>query len=151
MNKGVLSVVYPGVEPYLPDFLSSLENQTENNFVLYLINDGINGVEYFLDAVDLNVKIKNKTGTPAALRKIGLKWLLGEDIDVVVFADADDYFSRNRIEVSIEKLGYCDIVVNELILVGYNYSTPVPILRNYFAEGQFIFPQSIKDANCMGL
>lgn len=151
MNIAVFSVIYPGIEPYLPDFLNSLSKQTDKNFCVFLINDGMNNVPVCIDSVDLSVKIKKRSGLPAALRKAGIEWITREGADAVVFADADDYFAKDRIEVSKRLLNTVDIVCNELILIGENFDVPLAMLGRYLEEGEAIHSQFLMSANCMGL
>lgn len=74
MDTVVFSVVYPGVEAYFPEFLSTLSKQTDRNFALFLINDGLPNIEDFLKRTDLDVKVKEAQKSPAALRKAGVQW-----------------------------------------------------------------------------
>jgi len=151
MKTAVLSVVYPDLEPYFPEFLSSLSMQTEKGFILYLINDGLPNVEGFLQVFDRPAEIKEMAGKPAALRKLGIEWVIEGGADIIIFADADDYFDQNRIEISKRVLKNHHLVFNELMLVGKSIHKPVPMLGAHFHEGEEVLPKHLKSANCMGL
>lgn len=151
MKTAVLSVVYPGLSPFLKDFAASLKQQSDSQFELYIVNDGMTNVmNYFLD---MPVKIRNVLpGLPIArIRKIGIQWLADENIDAVVFADADDCFARNRIAVCKDLLTMYDVVVNELVLFGSNAVKGSTMLQGRFQHGQLIKSGDLLCSNCCGL
>jgi glycosyltransferase involved in cell wall biosynthesis len=151
MNTAVFSVVYPGAEPYFPEFLSTLSKQTDRNFTLFLINDGLLNIEKFLKGTDLDTKIKDVNAPPAALRKMGIQWIQEAGADAIIFADSDDYFAENRVEISKDILNKYDLVFNELILAGKGDTDSTPILQTHFADGEIVSCEHIRTANCMGL
>ena len=151
MKTAVLSVVYPGVEPYFPEFLFSLSTQTNKDFTLILINDGLAEVDVFLKKVDLNFQVIEKKGLPAELRKNGINWVVSKGAETIIFADADDHFSNNRIEVSKMMLVDYDMICNELLLVGQDVSQPIPMLEKFLKDKTEINKNHIVTGNCMGL
>ena len=151
MDTVVFSVVYPGVEAYFPEFLSTLSKQTDRNFTLFLINDGLPNIENFLKRADLDVKVKEAQESPAALRKMGIRWVQKAGAKIIVFADSDDYFSENRVEISKDMLIKYDLVFNELVLTGKGIADSIPMLGTYFSDGEIVFCKHIRTANCMGL
>ncbi|MGC9337716.1 MAG: glycosyltransferase family A protein [Candidatus Cloacimonadia bacterium] len=151
MKTAVLTVVHPSSEPYFHEFLYSLSRQTDPDFTIFLINDGIHDIENILQEYHLSVRVRNVSGTPSVLRKSGIEWIRSEGAKVIVFADSDDCFSENRIETSKEFLSYHDIVLNELVLFGKHIQNPFPLLKNRLAEREIITRGSIEKSNCMGL
>lgn len=151
MDTAVFSVVYPGVETYFSEFLSTLSKQTDRNFTLFLINDGLSNIEDFLKKADLDVKVKDAGGLPAALRKIGIRWVQESGAKIIIFADSDDYFAKNRVEISRDMLVEYDLVFNELVLTGKEVTDSTPMLETYFSDGEIVSCKHIKTANCMGL
>lgn len=151
MKTAVFSVVYPGTEKFLPEFLKSLSKQTDSDFVLYLINDNFGDLKYYLKQLSFPVKINNAKGLPAFLRKTGIEWLKGEGIESVIFADADDYFSENRIETAKKLLVKHDIAFNELVLFGEHFNSPVPMLKTFYKEGEEITDKDLVNYNCLGM
>ena len=139
MDTAVFSVVYPGVEIYFPEFLSTLSKQTDRNFTVFLINDGLPNIEDFLKRTDLDVKVKEAQESPAALRKMGIRWVQEAGAKIIIFADSDDYFSENRVEISKNMLVQYDLVFNELVLTGKGVTDSTPMLGTYFSDGE-IFP-----------
>ena len=98
MKVAVLSVIYPGVEEFLGDFLASLSEQTFAAFRLFLVNDGL---ERFVDVEerhDLDIEEIKYCGTIAKVREFGINVIRREGYDCLVFADADDFFflQQNR-------------------------------------------------------
>ncbi|MDL1980925.1 MAG: hypothetical protein LWX02_05535 [Deltaproteobacteria bacterium] len=151
MDTAVFSVVYPGMEAYFPEFLSTLSKQTDRNFTLFLINDGLPNIDGFLKRADLDVKVKDAGGSPAALRKMGIRWLQEVGAKIIIFADSDDYFTKNRVEISRDIMVKYDLVFNELILTSKGVADSTPMLGTYFSDGEIVFCKHIKMANCMGL
>jgi len=133
-SVAVFSVVYRGVEPYIHQFFQSLAEQTDQNFKVFIVNDGMEDLETLLKEYDLDVEVLEQEGLPAELRKIGIKWAASRGAQKLIFLDADDYIANNRIEVSVKKLDECDIVFNELILVGEGFVEPVGMLDKFFDD-----------------
>ena len=151
INTAVFTVSYPSVEPYISDFLHSLSKQKDKNFALFLLNDGLPDIGRFLEAIDFPVKVLEKTGHPAALRKAGIQWVVSEGVERIVFADADDYFADNRIEISKKMMVDHDVVCNELLLIGQEYPQPVPMLGGLLKDEMEITTEDIVNGNCLGL
>ncbi len=151
MDIAIFSVVYPGTEAYFPEFLSTLSKQTDKDFTLFLINDGLSNVEGFLKRADLDVKVKEAGGSLAALRKMGIRWVQEAGVKIIVFADSDDYFSENRVEISRDMLVKYDLVFNEIILTGNGGTDSTPMLQTHFSDGEIVSCEHIRTANCMGL
>lgn len=155
MTTAVFSVVYPGVEPYLPDFFSSLCNQDDKDFAVFIMNDGIDNFSERFNQFNMQLKMRNVPNSglsPAQIRKIGIMWLEQEGITNVVFADSDDYFSTNRVRVSKELLSdrnEYSAVVNELILFGNGKL--IPMLGTKLVNGEIIAKEWIRNANFCGL
>lgn len=156
MKTAVFSAVYPGVEHFLPDFFLSLQKQNDQDFEVYIMNDGLADLSFIRDNYGFNIHLKevdSKGYSPAKIRKIGLSWLVSEKVDIVIFADADDYFSANRVRVSKELLKAipCDAVVNELLLVGNDFPNPQPMFGKRFPDGTQITTTLLTTGNCCGL
>jgi len=150
-NTAIFSVSYPGVKPYISDFLHSLSKQTDKDFVLFLLNDGFSDIEQFLEGIDFHVKVLEQTDHPAALRKSGIQWVISEGAEVIVFADADDYFADNRIEISKKLLVDYDVICNEILLIGQKFPQPVSMLGELFKDEMEITTEDIVNGNCLGL
>jgi len=102
---------------YLYDFFNSLSIQTFKNFDLVVINDGYVGFGEFIEEFNsLNIIELHSSDTPAKNREFGINFVRKNNYDILVFGDSDDYFSTNRIEISINKLKHSNIVVNDLSL-----------------------------------
>ena len=152
MNTVVFSVVYPGIEDYFVEFLASLAKQSFKNFTLFLINDGLPNIGEFLRPINIDVKVLDAgLGTPAKLRKEGIQRIIESGAEAIIFADADDCFDENRVEVSRNILDTKDVVFNELILTGRRFEDTPPMIGNRFGEGEAIDHLCLRGSNCMGL
>lgn len=151
MDTAAFSVVYPCMEAYFPEFLSTLSKQTDRNFTLFLINDGLPNIDGFLNRADLDVKVKEAQKSPAALRKMGIRWVQEAGAKIIIFADSDDCFSKNRVEISRDMLVQYDLVFNELVLSGKGVTDSTPMIGSHFSDGEIFSCKHIRTANCMGL
>lgn len=118
----VASVIFPSNLRFFDVFLNSLSQQTENNFDLILFNDGCNHIELkkhlrtFNDISCRIIDIENKT--PSEIRVELIEYIRLAGYRIIVFADTDDYFSNNRIELSVKAINEgANIVVNDLSAV----------------------------------
>jgi hypothetical protein len=114
----VFSVIFPSNLPYFYDFIKSLECQSSKNFKLILINDGVINLDDYLK----NTSIKHETHfvnklTPFQIRIFGLNLLLKMKPHFIIFADTDDKFSFNRVEVLVQNLEKYSFVCNDIDLI----------------------------------
>ena len=150
-DTAIFSVSYPSVEPYISDFMHSLSKQTDKDFALFLLNDGLSDIERFLERIDFPVQVLEKTGHPAALRRAGIQWVISEGVGVIVFADADDYFADNRIEISKKMMFDYDVICNEILLTGQKFPQSISMLGELFKDEMDITTEDIVNGNCLGL
>lgn len=114
-NTLLLGVIYQSVDKYLLDYCKSIKSQDINRFDILILNDGFIGGFPLKNKRITIIDIKNKL-TPAEIRMLGIKYAIENDYKYVIFSDTDDYFSLNRISVSINKLEKYDFVFNEFCL-----------------------------------
>ena len=117
-NTAFLGVIFPENIQFFLAFLRSLHNQTIDDFDLVILNDGV---------VDLSKKIAKSTtvpiiekrvsGTPAAIRKFGIDFLVDRGYENVIFGDTDDCFEANRVEELSLLLELHPFIVNELTII----------------------------------
>lgn len=150
MKTAVVSVIYPGCEPYLKDFIFSLSRQTDADFTLFILNDGVSEAPRFFEMERLNYQLRDLSGTPAFLRKKLIQWAIHEENDIIIFADADDYFSKNRIYVCKQLLKKHSFIFNELVLVGDKIESPRTMLQGRLEDGQEIEDDFLRYHNCLG-
>ena len=69
----ILTFTYPLIEPYFEDFLKSCETQTNKEFDIIIVNDGLTSLQSMIDChPSLNVSIKDYKGTISENRIYGL-------------------------------------------------------------------------------
>ncbi len=115
-NTLFFGVIYKDVDKYLLDYCNSIESQDMNKFDILILNDGFIGEFPLKNKRITIIDIKNKL-TPAEIRMLGIKYAIENDYKYVIFSDTDDYFSLNRISVSINKLEKYDFIFNEIYLI----------------------------------
>lgn len=102
MNVIFGSVIYPNAVKYAVDFLKSLNIQTDKNYTLILINDGV--PPQILDCImaeyenDYEILNYSEKLSPVALRIKLMEETYLRGGDFLILGDIDDYFSKNRIE-----------------------------------------------------
>ncbi len=147
----LLTVIFPISKTYLFDFFNSIQKQTYKNFDVIVINDNFEGFDEIEQAyTDLNIIELNYSGTPAKNREHGINYVIDSGYDVLVFGDCDDYFSKNRVEESIDLLGVSDIVINDLSLFYEAGMLEENYLSNRLANKEQIDPKFIEDKNVFG-
>ena len=154
MKTAVLTVAYaaPEIETYAAECLASLERQTDADFSVMIIKDGLSGLDDILRERHLNLSVQSVSGTPAAIRRTAILAAIDLGFDVLVFADIDDYFDDNRVAVAKQLVAEGEVLVcNELMLFGRGYERPRPMLGPRFADGEMITAPDLNDANCMGM
>jgi len=110
-------VIYPSIEPYLPDYLDSIDNQTDKNFDLLILNHGLKLSTYQTFPQNTILKVVELNSTPAQIRATIISYAIKNDYDYLVFSDTDDYFSRSRVGLVRNGLKQYDFIYNELCIV----------------------------------
>lgn len=145
-----MTVVYPAMRSFLDDFIRSLQQQSVQSFDLIVCNDGL--LDYDFPGQDLNIRVVDCSGTPAAIREQGIRWMSENGYKLAIFGDSDDYFDHRRVESSISLLDRYDIVVNDVSLVNQSGNL---LLGNYFSHRikhlEEIEPGFVSDCNIFGL
>lgn len=125
----VMVVYYEAAEKYKDDYFASIRDQTSKAFDLLIIYDNI----YPLNISGLNVEIYKMTisskMTPSKIRYEGIKYAFKNGYKNLVFSDIDDYFSNNRIEITINNLERKKLVANRVEPVNYKNET-IQISKN---------------------
>ena len=152
-NTAFFSVVFQGLEPFLKDYFDSLLSQTCLDFDLYLVNDGMENLDKFFPTnPPFNIFILDFSDTPAKIRENGINILIEKGYKNIIFGDADDYFEKNRVEISLELLDRFDIVVNDFDIVD---ESGVELDKNYlsnrFENLKIVEFEDIKNKNFMGM
>lgn len=125
--KELISIIVPvyNAEAYIENCITSMLNQTYDNFELLLINDGSkdDSLSMCLKYAERDNRIKvydKPNGGASSARNLGLKYVKGQ---YIVFVDIDDFLSRNYLEnlYSAAKEGNYDIVQCNYEIVNNQY------------------------------
>ncbi len=151
-STAVLTFTYPSVKDYFDDFLKSMNAQTERDFDLIIVNDGLKDVADNVGSFPLlDISIFNCEKTPAKNREYGLRLVKEKGYKYCILADSDDCFSENRVADSVKGLQYSDIVVNDLT-ISNNQGTI--LVEKYFSkrlEDGYIIPcEFLREKNILG-
>ena len=154
MKTAVLTFAYSAqnIEQYAEECLISLAAQEDQAFDLIVFNDGMEHLPELISKLNINAKIFSITGSPAHNRCHGIAAVVQAGYEIIIFADIDDYFDKNRVSVSKEiiKKGV-DVVVNDLRVFGGEIIKPYYMFDGRLAEGETIKAVDISNGNCMGM
>ena len=92
----LLGVIYKGCEKYLCKYKESIEYQDTDDFDVLILNDGCKKASYIDNRRTFIIDVRESL-TPAEIRMLGIKYALENKYKYIIFSDADDYFSSNRI------------------------------------------------------
>ena len=99
MKTACLTVIYPGVEDFIEEYLQCIQRQTFKNFDLVVINDHFPlSIEQILKSMNIKAEVFDCFQTPQGNRLHGLKMCRQLGYDLVVCSDADDVMFDDRIE-----------------------------------------------------
>ena len=151
-NTVFLTTIFPEIERYLGDFFISLEKQTEKDFDILVINDGFKDFNNYtrrfsnLNIIDIEVR-----RSPAKNREAGINFAIELGYKYIIFGDSDDYFSHNRVDISLKMLNDYDIVVNDLTLFDEKGVISKKYISNRIKNNSEINIEFIKIKNIFGL
>jgi len=112
----LFGVVYENVKPFLDEYFKSLDNQTEINFDLLILNDGYNDKipDCRINNIIINVE---KNETPAQIRQFGIQYAIENKYKNLIFTDTDDDYSENYVESFIAGLDKSDFIYSNIVPV----------------------------------
>ena len=91
------------------------------------------------------------SGTPSKNREYGINYCIENNYDVLIFGDSDDYFSDNRVELSLKMLKENDIVVNDISLFNDTGIYEEKYISNRLKDNSKISYEYIQNKNIFGL
>ena len=104
-----LSVIIPiyNAEKYILNLCQNILNQTYQNYIVYLINDGsTDASSLIIDKVvskDNRFKLTEKTnGGPSSARNVGIDMAFEDNSNYILFIDSDDYIDVDYFEKMID-------------------------------------------------
>ena len=110
---------YPGVEPFLPAWSSSVHAQTDRNFDVWIGVDGLDPDQLVAEASvpsGASWIVGPPRATPAEVRQKAIARLVDE-YKAVIFADSDDWLLPDRVASAREALRHHDVTACALKIV----------------------------------
>lgn len=132
--------------------LNSLNNQTNHDFHLFIVNDGVENLDKLVERYyKYPVTILQFDGDMFEIREKGISFILESGYENIIFGDSDDYFSENRIECTLQHLKENDLIVNDVALVD-KHSNPLKecYFSNRLANNFKITKEFLIDKNIIG-
>jgi len=151
-NVAFLTTIFPMEERFLIDFFDSLSGQTYDNFDVIVVNDGYdNFYDVKMKYQNLSIIELPYSDTPAKNREYGINYCIKRKYDILIFGDSDDYFSNNRVELSLNMLNSNDIVVNDVSLFSDRGVYETMYISNRLSDNSKVNFNYIKNKNIFGL
>lgn len=150
----IFTVVYPQALKFFKDFCTSALNQSFNDFEVLVVNDGCDNNTLFNLLAGLNYTIIDAIGSPAENRQQGINYAFNKMYKYLIFCDADDTFSPERIGDTVRLLNITeyDILVCNLNIVDESLHT---LIKDYFSleipGDKPIDKEFIRDKNIFGM
>jgi hypothetical protein len=113
----IVTYIYPGAKKFFPDFIETLQAQTNQNFDVIVFNDGVVNADLELKKLHSKIQIIDLFGSIANIRYQSLEILKRSKYEYFIFQDIDDCMSENRVEVVLEGLTRYPLVCNDLDLL----------------------------------
>ena len=143
---------YPDCKPFLPQTLASLSKQSDQDFEVIIFNDGLEDLDVICQhSLNKTPHIKSISGNMPAIRSYGLSQMKNSGYKNIIFGDADDVFSTNRIEVSKKLLTKYDVAVNDLDICNENLNQTISkYFRNRMASDTILMRKQYIRAIVLG-
>ncbi len=151
-NVVVLTTAFSQQKSFSEDYFNSLAAQTDKAFDILLIDDGCDDLASFQKQFPaLNILIVPGAGNIAKNRELLINEAIDRGYQKAIFADFDDYFSSNRIAVSVQLLAVSSVVMNELKLVDADRRPLGDQFGVFLKDQQTLGLADILEANCFGM
>lgn len=152
MEISLVLYVYPGIEKYFSDLICSINNQSIKEFDVIIFNDNVDNLNMLFKDLEIHYLIFNITGSINQIRFKSLNVIRNLKSEYIIFQDADDLMSENRIVENLKALRHYDLVVNDITLVNENSEVLEDSYWSKRLGDNFKFDENfIKDKNIVGL
>ncbi|MEZ7206955.1 glycosyltransferase [Pseudoalteromonas sp. DY56-GL79] len=146
-----LTTFFPVEERFVKDYMDSLVSQTYKDFDLVIVNDGYGDIAGLIEKYsELNIIELPSAGGIANNRASLINFSILNKYKYVVFGDVDDYFSNNRIELSIKSLDEFDILVNDFSTFDSERIVEDYYLSNRLNDNDVICAEDVLEKNVLG-
>jgi len=151
-DTAFLTTIFPSCMVFFDQFLKSLYLQTDKNFDLFIVNDGVvNFEKYFEEYKGINHIEIYSTNSIVENRRIGIEAVKRLKYKYLIFGDSDDYFDSKRVFVSKQNLETFDIVVNDLNLFDSGGLYKEKFISKRLKDATKVDLEFIKEKNIFGL
>lgn len=148
----ILTTAFSQKRSYSEDYFSSLIAQSCKEFDVLLVDDGCTDLQVLCSSYpSLNILVYPGLGNIAKNRQLLINSAIDLGYEKAVFADFDDYFSANRVELSDRLLESADIVINELKLVDSERNPLGEQFAGFLQDQMILNLVDVLEANCFGM
>lgn len=153
-SVAVLSVCFAQNPVFSDQYFASLAAQSFNDFDIVLLNDGFFDLAKYKQlypSLRIRELMPVQGDSISKNRQLLINAALQINYDVLVFADFDDVFAENRIEVSLKKLVSADLFVNELMTFNDSLDDSRPVIGSRLDNNACVDFSYVLDKNLFGL
>lgn len=118
----LVSFLYPELRSFITEYFDCLIHQDDQDYDLIFFNDGFRDLEREIEMLvekGKNVEIIEISGSPTEIRFQALKFLQSNYYSKIIFQDADDLMTKNRVSICKEYLQKAPLVVCDLDLIDH--------------------------------
>ncbi len=112
----IVTFIYEDVCKYLNDWVASI-NRQQGDIKVMIFSDRVEDPNQYFSELRFDYQIKNVTGSVIENRFDAIDVLKDSDADNIIFQDADDLMSDNRVETCARYLIHAELAVNDLSLM----------------------------------
>lgn len=127
----LFTVVFPASLPFLSPFLESLVAQSDDDFCVVVLNDGVQGLESYFEKYNLRYQIITSPSSKPHENRIFALNKIKESFKSILFIDSDDELGENRVAVVKSLLKNNDMVISDIDLISENGEL---LLKGYLSE-----------------
>jgi len=148
MKFAIATVIFPEVKQFFHEFSQSLRKQTDQDFQLLVVNDGCCISDFDLSCFETTILPTG--GSITRNRELLISTALEQKYEWIIFADADDWFEANRVEVIRSLTSDYDLIANEIVPF-HNEQFSDPKFEKTIGKFRQIDLNFIIDKNLFGL
>jgi len=149
---GIFTTAFDVPETVAHSYFKSLALQSYTDFDVIVVNDGFENIlDYSDEYPRLNVIELECGGSIAKNREVMINHARESKYEAVIFCDFDDYFSPNRVELTLDLLQHHDLVVNDLLICSDGDVSNDGYISNRFPDNYQITLVDVLEKNFLGL
>lgn len=149
---GIFTTAFDVPENIAHSYFKSLALQSYSDFDVVVVNDGFEKIANYCNEYSCLNVIELECGAGIAKnREVMINHAHESKYETLIFCDFDDYFSPNRVKLTLELLQKNEVVVNDLLICSGDYISNAGYISNRFPDNYQITLVDVLEKNFLGL